>query len=85
MSEENLNDPNEEMVSLSTLPGVIYAEMVKETLENNGIPCVIKSDLLSSGLLAKSAGLSDDVCRIYVHKKHQKKAQTILEGMMDHI
>ena len=84
MSEKN-NDNDQELVCLYTLPGIIYAEMVKEALENNGIPSIIKSDLLSSGLQAKSAGIADDSCQIWVAEKHFKKALNIVEGMMDHI
>ena len=85
MNENSTPEPGDEMVSLGTLPGIIYAEMVKEALDNQGIPSIIKSDMLSSGLQAKSAGISDDACQIWVYQKHYKKAKNILEGMMDHI
>jgi hypothetical protein len=75
---------NEEFVPLPTLPGRVYAEMVKEALEQAGIPCMIKTDVLSSSLLT-AANAPGNESRIFVKKRHQKKAQEILHTMMDHI
>jgi hypothetical protein len=74
----------EEYVELHTLPGKVYAEMVQEVLEKEGIECVIKTDVLASGLLADSAHVAGSECRILVLKRHQKQAAKILNDMMDH-
>ena len=74
-----------ELVALHSLPGIVYAEMVKEALEKAGIPCIIQSDAMTSGLLAKGAGAVGDKCQIMVERRHQKKAEKILRSMMDHI
>jgi hypothetical protein len=61
-------------VPLHPLPGVIYAEMVKEALEKRGIPCVLKRDFFTSAdltwLANTGAGLET---RILVPKIALKK------------
>jgi hypothetical protein len=74
-----------DLVSLHPLPGIVYAEMVKEALEKAGIRCVIKANTMTSGLLAKGADAVGDECRIFVDKKDKKQAEAILHGMLDHI
>jgi hypothetical protein len=81
---KEFTDAEEEYVELHTLPGKVYAEMVQEALEKEGIGCVIKSDVLTSGLLADGANAAGSECRILVLKRHQKRAATILNDMMDH-
>ncbi len=76
---------DEEYVGLYTLPGQVYAEMVKEALENAGISCVLKSDVFSSGLVVKGATAPGTTCQIFVKPKDKKRAEEILHGMMDHI
>ena len=74
-----------DLEEIYTLPGVVYAEMVKEALEKENIACIIKSDTLTSGYLAKGAGLAGTEARVFVNKKDAKKALNILHTMMDHI
>jgi hypothetical protein len=81
---EELADSEEEYVELHTLPGKVYAEMVKEALDKEGIGSMIKTDVLASGLLAGSANVAGSECRILVLKRHQKRAAKILNDMMDH-
>ena len=81
---EVLAATEEEYVELHTLPGKVYAEMVKEALEKEGIGCIIKTDVLASGLLAGGANAAGSECRILVLKHHQKRAAKILNDMMDH-
>jgi len=85
MNDQNKNKNDEELVGLHNLPGIVYAEMVKEALEKQGINCIIKPDVMSSGLQAKGAHVVGDACRIYVFKKDEERAREILETMMDHI
>ncbi len=85
MNEQKNNKNEEELFGLHNLPGIVYAEMVKEALEKQGIKCIIKSDVMSSGLQARGAHVVGDSCRIFVFKKDVEQAQEILETMMDHI
>jgi hypothetical protein len=75
---------DDELVSLQSLPGIIYAEMVQKALEAEGIKSMIKSDVFSSVMQTKGANLSGDSCRIFVHQKDAVKAGEILHTMMDH-
>lgn len=70
---------------LRGLPGYLYAEMVKEVLDKKGIPCVIKSDDLSSSLGAKSVSAPGSSAQIFVPEHYHKKCQQIILEMMDHI
>jgi len=74
-----------QLVPLHSLPGIVYAEMVKEALEKAGIKCIIRSDAITSGLLAKGADAAGDECQILVDKKDKKRAEVILYTMLDHI
>ncbi len=76
---------NIELVPLHSLPGIVYAEMVKEALEKAGIKSVIKTDDLTAGLLAKGAGAAGDNCQILVDKRDKKRAEAILHSMLNHI
>ena len=80
-----LNVEDHEYVGLSTLPGQVYGEMVKEALENAGISCILKTDVISSGLVVKEATAPGNACQLFVKKQDKNRAQGILEGMMDHI
>lgn len=75
----------EEYVGLYSLPGQVYAEMVKEALEKEGIQSVLKTDVMSSGLLVKGTDMAGDRCQLFVLKKDKQKAENILHTMMDHI
>jgi hypothetical protein len=85
LSEDHNHDEGVELVALHALPGVIYGEMVKESLEKAGIRCVLKTDVVSTGLLARGALGVGQECQIYVNKKDEKRAENILHAMMDHI
>ena len=83
---EEGGDPSEkEYIELHPLPGQIYAEMVKEALDNAGIPCILIPDVISTGLLVKGTAIAGNQVRIRVFKKHAAKAEKILNTMMDHI
>ncbi len=73
---------DEPLVELRSLPGKIYADMVKEALEKQGIPCVVKPEVLSGGLLVSG---DTGECRIFVAARHKRRAEKILTDMMDHI
>lgn len=84
--EHSLTEDQEEgFIGLYSLPGEVYAEMVKEVLENEGITCILKQDVVGTSLLVKGTNISGGSYQLFVKKKDQKRAQNILHGMMDHI
>ncbi|MBC8204378.1 DUF2007 domain-containing protein [bacterium] len=73
-------------VALHDLPGKLYADMVKEALENRGIPCIVRSLFGSGGLgVISGAGAVGFRDRIMVPEEYFEEAQQILTDMMDHI
>ncbi|NOZ61923.1 MAG: hypothetical protein GXO74_09610 [Calditrichaeota bacterium] len=72
-------------VALRDLPGNVYAEMVKEVLDKENIPCFIKSDSISATLITSSASIPGSSATIFVPEKFISKAKRILLDMMDHI
>ena len=74
-----------DLVGLHPLPGIVYAEMVKEALEKSGIACVIKSDPMTAAGFIRGANAAGEECQIYVDKKDKRRAETILHTMLDHI
>ena len=83
--EEKIIDPDVELVALPSLPGAVYAEMVKEALEKEGISCFLQSDVLASAYGSKGLGSPGQATRIFVRKEDQAKAESILHQMLDHI
>jgi len=73
------------MVSLHPLPSKIYAEMVKEVLEKRGIPCIIKTDLLSSAFGSDGTSAVGTQAVIYVPEDRRQESEEILHQMLDHI
>jgi len=73
------------MVSLHPLPSRIYAEMVKEVLETRGIPCIIKTDLLSSAFGSDGTSAVGTQAVIYVPEDRRQESEEILHQMLDHI
>lgn len=73
-----------QFVLLHTFPSIVYAEMVKEALEDSGIPCLMKSDMLTSAIGAKGGGVGSRV-RIYVPEDRVRESDEIMDQMLDHI
>jgi len=72
-----------EWVSLDNIRGDIYAEMVKEVLDNNDIPCYIKTAFMISAFGIKGAGIPGTKCTIFVPSDYYEEAAEILSQMMD--
>lgn len=72
-----------EWVPLRSLPGMVYAKMVAEVLDQRGIPNYIQS-LFGSGALGVISG--DDFpgadTRIWVPEVYQEEASEVLDDMM---
>lgn len=82
-SEKPLHE--EEYVGLHPLPGQLYAEMVQEALEKEGIQSMLQTDMMSGGLLVKGTDVAGSRCQLFVLQKDKEKAENILHTMMDHI
>ena len=78
--------PDIKWVSLPTLPGVVYAQMIKEVLDREGIPCYVQSLWSSGGLgVISSTAMPGVTARIMVPETEYETALKIQEGMVDHI
>ncbi len=73
------------MVAIHSLPGKLYAEMVKEVLEKRGIPCVIKTDLLSAAFGSGGISAVGAQATIFVPEDRREESEEILHQMLDHI
>jgi hypothetical protein len=73
------------MVALHPLPSKLYAEMVKEVLEKRGIPCLMKTDLLSSAFGSEGPSAVGTQATIYVPEDRREESEEILHQMMNHI
>ena len=85
LERSSVKDTEETFIGLYSLPGEVYAKMVKEVLENEGITCILKQDVVGSSLLVKGTNISGGSYQLFVKRKDQDRAQNILHGMMDHI
>ncbi|MFH1214626.1 MAG: DUF2007 domain-containing protein [Candidatus Neomarinimicrobiota bacterium] len=68
---------------LVTLSDITIAEMVKEALNNNGIPVFLKTDPIHSALSVFSAGATGSYARLYVPRGQKEAALEILQSMTD--
>jgi len=74
---------NVKWVALRPLPGVVYAKMVSEVLDQNNIPNYIQS-LFGSGALGVITGadFAGSDAKIMVPDSFKGKAQVIMDDMM---
>jgi len=71
-------------VPLRSLPSRLYAEMLQEALEKEGIPSLIKSDDIA--ITFPSHGTTSAVpVTIWVPAEHFKRSEEIADQMLDHI
>lgn len=68
---------------LQTLPGRIYAEMVKEVFDKKGIPSLIKSPFFSSAFGTR--GIFGDATTIFVPEDRFEECEKIITQMFNHI
>jgi hypothetical protein len=77
--------PDIEWVSLPSVPGIVYAQMIKEVLDREEIPCYIQSLWTSGGLGVISSTTVPGVgVKLFVPKSEYDRALQIQEGMIDH-
>ncbi len=72
-------------VPLPALPGRVYADMVRGALEDQGIPCYIRSDGIMDTLGVAGTGPVNKGFRVFVPEDALDTCRQIQEGMMDHI
>ncbi|HDQ44558.1 MAG TPA: DUF2007 domain-containing protein [bacterium] len=72
-------------VPLPGLPGRVYAEMVREVLDQEGIPCYLRSDGLIDSYGISGTGPANRGVRIFVPEDALEEAVRIQRQMMDHI
>ena len=81
---EGVREQGADLVELHTFPGEVYAEMVKEALVKNGIPCVVQGHPMIPASLVR--GTTEALpTTIWVHRMDLERAEEIMEGMLDHI
>jgi hypothetical protein len=70
-------------VALKALPGLIYAKMVAEVLDQRGIPNYIQSLFGSGGLgVITGADFAGASAKIYVPQTHLQEAAAVQDDMM---
>lgn len=72
-------------VPLHSLPGPVYAEMVKAALQEHGIPCLIRKDFLSSAYGTQGTSSGGLESYVFVPEEHWEKSEAVLNQMLNHI
>jgi hypothetical protein len=71
-------------VPLKSLPSRLYAEMLKEILEQEGIPCLIKGEDLG-GMLGGGAAFEPVEIMLWVPEEDYERGLEIAESIVDDI
>ena len=77
--------PNIKFVALPGLPGRMYAEMIKNVFDKQGIPCYIRSGGVTDGFQIDGAGPVSENTVIYVPEDRVEECERIQHQMLDHI
>ncbi|RJP74052.1 MAG: hypothetical protein C4524_13540 [Candidatus Zixiibacteriota bacterium] len=78
--------PDVRWVKMKDLPGMVYAQMVAEVLEQRGVPHYIQSLFGSGGLgVVTGANFAGSSARIWVPEDYLDQAQEIQDEMMQDI
>jgi hypothetical protein len=85
MSSHQEKKVNEKFVPLPDLPGRVYAEMVKEVLEQKGIPSYIRSDGVSDGYGVVGTGPIAKGFQLFVPESAVEFCLQIRNEMLNHI
>jgi hypothetical protein len=85
MSSHQKKKREEKFVPLPDLPGRVYAEMVREVLEQKGIPSYIRSDGLSDGYGVVGTGPIAKGFQLFVPESAVEFCLQIRNEMLDHI
>ena len=71
-------------VKLHTFPGEVYADMVGEVLEREGIPYLVEKEAIYSLAIVQGTTEGRGVT-LYVNEEDFERADAIMNRMMDHI
>jgi hypothetical protein len=74
--------PDINWVELHRFPGSIYAEMLKEALENNNIRCLLRKDPFSSAYSIQGTESGGLETTAFVPEYAAGKAKTILDQIL---
>ncbi|MFQ5769619.1 MAG: DUF2007 domain-containing protein [bacterium] len=85
LPQEEHPKANFKWVPLHSLPGPVYAEMVKEVLEKQEIPCILKKEFLSSALGTQGTSEGGFETLLFVPEDRLQESEKILNEMLDHI
>ncbi|HPC36510.1 MAG TPA: DUF2007 domain-containing protein [Candidatus Marinimicrobia bacterium] len=66
---------------LGILSDIVMAEMVKESLENNGIETILKTDPLHTTFSLQSTGATGSYAKLFVPRDKKNAALDILKSM----
>jgi hypothetical protein len=72
-----------QLVKLHSFPGELYANMVGEALEQEGIPYLVQKDVL--GVIMQQGTEGGTEVALYVNQEDFEDAEVILNQMVDHI
>jgi len=81
---EEDQDEELQLVKLHSFPGEVYANMVGEALEHEGIPYLVQKEVLGSTTIVQGATEGAEVA-LYVNQEDFEDAEVILNEMVDHI
>ena len=77
--------PDVEWVALPSVPGIVYAQMIKGALEKLHIPCYVQSLWSSGGLgVISSTSMPGVNAKVMVPKPDYDRALEVQESMIDH-
>lgn len=74
----------EDLVPIHTFTGDIYAEMVKEALENAGIGCMLRKTTIST-VTVISGATEGAATQVLVRRSDVERAEEVMVGILDHI
>ncbi len=72
-----------EWVVLRQLPNPVYAEMVKEVLDNAEIPNYLSFDFMSSAFILRGVSLVGESGKLFVPKDFKAEAEELVEPLVD--
>jgi len=72
-----------EWVQLRFLESPLYAEMVKEVLDNEGIPNYLSFDFIAASFSIRGASLVGESGKLFVPKEFAKQAQDIVDPLIN--
>lgn len=83
MTEEKHSEPIK-YIPFRSYPSRLYAEMLREALEKEGIPSLIKSNDIGI-MLGSYSTISPVEVMVWVPEKDLKRCKKIADEMLDHI